>query len=510
MNIGTSASRRGRLARYPILLLTALIAAWIALPPTPSSAQRAVFTGNVSATGTDWRTHFVQVNVVGSLTVTLNWNTLANLNVNLYAPGGTRVASATSRTARPEVISYRATVTGSYKVGVKAVKGSASYELRVEYPDDPAPPDTVEIGEAEAAGIYEETRTWSANVADFTSDGHQDFLLVRHSQIARLYRNDGDGTFTEVNKGTFVKNDRHDCAWADVDQDGLLDAYCTLGASHGDGEGRNELWFQQSDGTFVDRATAYGVTDRFGRGRHTTFLDVNHDAYPDLFVGNYYPRTDGLLSPNRLFINLGGTSFAAAPGYGLDREVGAFCVDAADYNNDGWEDLLVCGRRALTLYRNDNGVSFTNVSGAMGVGGFWRSARLVDVSGDGLLDLVSIRPSGFQVRLRSGASFASPVVTRSLSAGRDVTAGDFDADGTEDLYLLQGATSSVSNHPDILLLNDGTGTSFTPAQIPQTSRGRGDAAEPIDYDGDGSMDFLVLNGEGPAFGPIQLIRGAAG
>ena len=507
MDTGAPASRIGRTTRYSIVLLTALIAAWIALPPTPSSAQTAVFTGNVSATGTDWRTHFVQVNSVGSLTVTLGWNTLANLNMNLYAPGGTRVASASSRTAKPEVITYQATATGSYKVGVKAVKGSASYELRVEYPDDPAPPDTSEIGQAGAAGIYEATRTWGANVADYNGDGHDDFLLVRHSQIARLYRNDGDGTFTEVNKGAFVKNDRHDCDWADVDQDGLLDAYCTLGASHGDGEGPNELWIQQPDATFVNQATAYGVTDRFGRGRHTTFLDVNHDAYPDLFVGNDYPRTDGLLSPNRLFINQAGASFAAAPGYGLDHEVGAFCVDAADYNNDGWEDLLVCGRRTLTLYRNESGVSFTNVSAAMGVGGFWRSARLVDVNDDGLLDLVSIRPSAMQVRLRVGGSFASPVVTRSLIAGRDIDAGDFDANGTVDLYLLQGATSSVSNHPDILLLNDGTGASFAPVDIPQTSRGRGDAVDSIDYDADGSADFIVLNGEGSASGPIQLIAG---
>lgn len=439
------------------------------------------------------------------MTVTLDWATsTANLNVNLYAPNGVRIATAAT-TSKPEILSHDVTATGSYRIGVKAKSGSTSYTLRVDYPNDPAPPDASEIGQAGSAGIYEQTRTWSANVADFNSDGHQDFLLVRHAQIARLYRNDGDGTFTEVNKGSFVKNDRHDCAWADVDQDGLLDAYCTLGASHGDGEGPNELWMQQPGGTFVNRATAYGVTDRFGRGRHTTFLDVNHDAYPDLFVGNDYPRTDGVLSPNRLFINQGGASFASAPAYGLDHEVGAFCVDAADYNNDGWEDLLVCGRRGLTLYRNNNGASFTNVIGAMGVGGFWRSARLVDLSGDGLLDLATIRPTGFQLRLRLGASFASPVLALSLDAGRDVTAGDFDADGAVDLYLLQGATSSVSNHPDILLLNDGTGASFAPAEIPQTSRGRGDAVEPIDYDSDGSTDFIVLNGEGPALGPIQLI-----
>jgi hypothetical protein len=116
-----------------------------------------------------------------------------------------------------------------------------------------------------------------------------------------------------------------------------------------------------------------------------------------------------------------------------------------------------------------------------------------------------VRPSSFQIRWQASGRFLSPVLIRSLSAGRDVAAGDFDAQDGVDLYVLQGANSSGINQPDILFLNEGTGTAFTFPQIPQTSRGRGDAVAPIDYDGDGSMDFIVLNGEGPASGPIQLI-----
>ena len=148
---------------------------------------------------------------------------------------------------------------------------------------------------ADRAGIAETTRTWSANVHDFNGDGWDDVLIVRHNEApARLYRNDG-GTFAEVNWGLFHQPgipenpdeaDRHDCAWADVDLDGRSDVYCTLGAEHGTVTKTNELWMQHADGTFVDRAAEYGVTDPLGRGRHATFIDVNRDPYPDLYVGN--------------------------------------------------------------------------------------------------------------------------------------------------------------------------------------------------------------------------------
>lgn len=93
-----------------------------------------------------------------------------------------------------------------------------------------------------AAGIYEKTESWSANVHDFNNDGWPDVLLVRHFQgPARLYCND-KGRFTEIHAGMFTRKDRHDCAWADINRDGLSDVYCTLGANYGKGEKKNELW----------------------------------------------------------------------------------------------------------------------------------------------------------------------------------------------------------------------------------------------------------------------------
>ena len=160
--------------------------------------------------------------------------------------------------------------------------------------------------------------------------------------------------------------------------DGLIDGYCTIGTDFGTSYATNELWIQQPIGGFVNMAAAYGVEDGYGRGRTTTFVDVNHNGYPDLFVVNQAPRPDGIPTSNRLFINQGGTSFRSAPEYGVDQELGTTpgggCAQAVDVNNDGWQDLLACTSAGLRLYLNNGGTSFTDVSTADGLANVWKDA----------------------------------------------------------------------------------------------------------------------------------------
>jgi plastocyanin len=360
------------------------------------------------------------------------------------------------------------------------------------------------------AGLYQTTRTWSANVGDVNADGQPDILLVRHGEDrSQLFVNEG-GRFVEVLRGNFARRDRHDCAWGDVNVDGRNDLYCSVGGDGGGGVGKKELWIQQQSGPFVNRAYTFGVQDPYGRGRRSTFIDVNHDPYPDLFAGNAYPRSDGRRSTNRLWINQGGTSFRDAPEFGLDAEVGSLCAYAVDYDRDGWEDLLVCGQTALRLYRNLGGSQFVDVTTAAGISGFAKSAYLVDLDGDAHVDLVRVHSSAVGVQIWSGGSFQPYVIVRSgLAAGRWVTAGDADGDGDQDLFVVQSCSSDGgTEHPDLLLLNDGTGTSFAKVGFPQNTQPCGDNAEPVDHDGDGRTDFLVLNGVGHTSepkGPIQLI-----
>lgn len=366
---------------------------------------------------------------------------------------------------------------------------------------------------ASAAGIYDGVpiRSYGAYPHDFNRDGLEDVMLVPHvTRPGRLYRNDG-GRFTQVEVSTFTKRDRHGCAWADVNQDGFPDMYCTIAAGGGTGVKANELWIQGPAGAFTNKVESYGVADPYGRGREAAFIDVNHDAYPDLYVSNEYPRKDGIPSPNRLFINEGGRTFRSAAEYGLDVEVGIIsgyvgtCVQAIDFDGDGWEDLLVCGKRGVRLYQNEQGVRFKDVSASVGLGGIWRDGELLDLNRDGRLDALSLTSTALRVQLgTSGSTFGSPTTIRAISFPQKFATGDVNRDAAVDVYVVRQA-SSTGNEPDLMLLNAGDGRNFTNTVIPQTTVGDGQSVAGIDHDSNGTTDFIVLNGRRRTQGPIQLI-----
>ena len=359
------------------------------------------------------------------------------------------------------------------------------------------------------AGVAEDSHTSTANVHDFNGDGWKDVLIVRHRfAAARLYRND-QGTFTEVAAGTFfaeegANKDRHDCAWGDVNRDGRPDLYCTLGGAHGLGVKANELWIQQRGGAWSDRAAEYGVTDPYGRGRHATFIDVNRDGYPDLYVGNGYPRQDEFVSRNRLFINVDGERFRSAPEYGLDEEVGGNSVQAVDFNEDGWKDLLVCGQDRLYLYKNRMGQSFRDVSGRTVGTGPCESSLMTNLDGQDRPDLVNVAAGSVTVDTQQARGSFTQAFAKELGYGAGVAAGDVNGDSSRDLYVMQRGPED-RDRPDLLLVNGGTGTSFREAAIPQTSEGVASDVASIDHDRNGLTDFFVLNGHNEATGPIRLL-----
>jgi hypothetical protein len=368
------------------------------------------------------------------------------------------------------------------------------------------------VDKAAEAGISENTQTYGAIIADFNNDTEPDIFLGRHGSLPRFYVNDGNGHFQETNQGTFAQSDRHGCDAADVNGDGLKDIFCTEGANHGTSAKRNELYIQRSDHTFTDQAGQYGVLDPFGRGRSGRFIDANGDSRPDLFLDNNPTRGDGLPSPNRFFINQLGSAYRYAPAYGLERETslrGSNASVVGDLDKDGWQDLLVNTPRGLRVYHNEQGRSFTDVTAAVGLGQMPQDVTLADVNGDSWLDVIEVQPNELSVFVNTNGKFSS-VFSTALQYGLSVAAGDVNGDNRPDVYVLRGKDAAGDNAPDQVYLNDGDGASFTRmSSIPSTSQGAADSVAPIDYDGNGLTDFLVLNGggedEGGPAGPVELI-----
>ena len=374
----------------------------------------------------------------------------------------------------------------------------------------PAVAATKLVDVSKRAGIFDIAHTWSAEPGKVNKDRWEDLLVINHYQpveegTAYLYLNDGDGTFTRTNPG-FPKADRHDCAIADVDRNGRSDIFCTVGGERGFGAKPKELWMQRRDGTFVNRASEYGIEDRKGRGRDTVFIDVNHDRFIDLYVANKVGRGDGKKSKNKLFINGGGDRFQGGGKYGINRQVGGKTVQAIDYDRDGWEDLLVCGDDRLFLFRNVRGRRFDNVSARARVNVPCEGALMTRINGDGRPDLVTVTRTRLKVmhQAKNGRFGGKPAHKRKLRAGAEVAAGKVDRDSRPDLYVLRRGKPG-KDPPDLMLLNRRGGERFEKLKIPQTRRGKGDYVTSFDYDRNGRDDFVVLNGYHKHPGPVRLL-----
>lgn len=406
----------------------------------------------------------------------------------------------------PEGIGFLQAPTGPSSIAIES-SISTTPQSRV----DTAEP-VMAVDMAVTAGISEFTRTYGAVVADFDNNGAPDIFLGRHLDAPRLYINDNNGHFTETNEGNFVGKDRHECAAADVNQDGLMDIFCSFGAMVGTATKLERLYIQQPDHTFVDQAAQYGLFEPFARGRSANFIDANGDDLPDLFSINEPDRADGLPSMSRLFINQGGAAFLPASEYGLDFEANSVEAEVEDLNEDGWQDLLVTmqpGRRSpLHLYRNEQGKGFTEVTQSVGLGQSVSDAVVADVNGDEWQDVIELTPDDLRVFINSKGTF-SLVFSAPLEFGKQVVAGDVNGDERLDLYILRAKGNGIDNMPDVVYVNDGTGQSFSQLQsIPTTTEGQADSVYPIDYDSNGLTDFLVLNGKvsaSSAPGPVQLI-----
>ncbi|MBI1928211.1 CRTAC1 family protein [Candidatus Poribacteria bacterium] len=418
---------------------------------------------------------------------------------------------------------------------------------------------------------------------DYDRDGFQDIYFVNGADLASpqhprsippskedrgdvggeglpwnaLYRNNGDGTFTDVTETAGVGDTGYGmgCTVGDYDNDGFPDLYVT-------NFGANVLYHNNGDGTFTDVTARTGTGDRRW-GASCAFADYDNDGFLDLYVTNYVKYT---IESDKVCMNKGIRSYCDPRLYEGEQDVlyhnngdGTFtdvtqvagfsppffppklggtegggrglAVVFGDYDDDGDQDLYVANDADPNfLYRNNGDGTFTDVGLIAGVAlsedgevENGMGADFGDYNNDGRLDLVVTNFQGQTNTLYRNegnglfldVSYASQIGAVSLPyLAWGVNFFDYDNDGYQDLFVANGHLHdnvraydplSAYEQPNLLFRNrrDGTYDEVGIGPAHATAGGQTGILPPrakvsrgaayADYDNDGDVDILVTN-----------------
>jgi hypothetical protein len=342
------------------------------------------------------------------------------------------------------------------------------------------------------AGINAELFAQGIAVGDFNNDGNADVLITSYGQPV-LYRNNADGTFTDVTAkaGLNIKGWTTSAVWFDYDGNGLLDLFiCSFvdyGANSlvcGDNKiGKNYyciprvfrptpsfLFRNNGDGTFTEVSKGTDIAKALGKGLGVVATDVNNDGRMDLFVANDTVQ-------NFLFVNRGNgkweeIALAAEVGFSENGQArSGMGVDSADFDEDGWQDLFVANvdQEMFSLYRNNKNETFSDVAHKQNIAQATRllsgwGLKFFDYDNDGKLDLIlanghpddMIEMYSQQVKYKEPlllfhndngvyknvSADAGPAFSRTFPA-RGLAIGDYDNDGKIDVLVANNGGAPV-------------------------------------------------------------------
>lgn len=296
-------------------------------------------------------------------------------------------------------------------------------------------------------------------------------------------------------------------AAGDYDGDGWTDIYWCDASGH-----PNKLFRNNRDGTFTDVAAQAGVAHVAGHSKMALFLDLNNDGWDDLIVLNDSQALSPQYPRSRLYRNNGNGTFTdVTAGSGFEpTDVTLGGATAGDYDRDGDLDLFVTGWYEYTsyLYRNDGGFKFTDVTAAAGAAPpddrFHWAPVFLDLDGDGWQDIYAAVDffEDYALHNNGDGTFSDmSVESRMVHVANDmgVAVGDFDNDLDIDLYTtnVSGSPNDLTDPPGAnrLYVNDGNAVfAYGELEAGVDNSWWGWGTWFFDAELDGDKDLLAVNG----------------
>lgn len=332
-------------------------------------------------------------------------------------------------------------------------------------------------------------------VGDVNNDGLSDLFFVSNMGENKLYLNKGNLKFENVSKKANIKGDANwqtGATMVDINNDGLMDIYVCAVSELLDFKGHNELYINNGDGTFTEKAKEYGL-DFKGYSTQAYFFDYDKDDDLDLYLVNHAVHTtlnhgraelrnqrvplvgDVLFKNNQgQFTDVSKTSgiYGGMNGYGLSASV-------ADFNNDGWDDIYVCNDFHEDDYyyiNNQNGTFSEQLGDAFTtISRFSMGSDAADINGDGYQDLMTLD--------------MLPKIERKLK----------ETEGDDSMFNLQARLNKLGykdQYSRNMLQVNNSGSYFQESALMNGVANTDWSWAPLfaDYNNDGHQDLFISNG----------------